>query len=347
MSFKIPKYSDFLDNKDLLAKVPTSILEENREFFEGAGLNEGLGDKIKNSLSKNLLGGLSHINAIDNVLSKIYSEKKKIVDSRDKMERDVFELEKRLTALERSKSPDQYNSTREKIANLKNIFSKTEKVSEIEIERGEKLLSDLIKGNARKREYADAKESEHILSVAQHELNLAKKRMDVSPTEIKGLQSDAETAKKEMEEKMDGLNKSATKNADSKDTDKISKEKKKDIYDHIADTEKSIAEKKAEYERKKAALEKKDTSKMSEAKKKEYQRPIAKLAAEIKGEKAYLKELKKEISQNPDKDVLSKEAQKEIKDKVEKEIAKAKPAEKKEKAKASKSSEGPVFIPGL
>lgn len=333
MSFNIPKYTDFIKDKDLLEKVTPEILESYRDFISSEeSISEGVMDNIKNTLSKTLLGGLSYISMIDKGLESIFNLKKDLINKKDKAEKEIDELNKRISALERSKNPEQLRSSKDKIANIKNTLEKEEKVIELKIEKGEKMLDDIIKGNKRRREYFEAKESDYAVKLAEYDLSVAKRKTNPDQNVIKDLQKDVESAKQEAQRNAEDLKDSV----ESDEKSDKSKKEIKDIFSHIEETEKRIAEKKSAFERAKS----KDLSKMSEINRTEMQRKIDRLEVEMKMERAFLRKLKGERKKEDPKSVqdMKKEVEKEIKGTMEKSVK----ADKKEKSKSELSNLTPA-----
>lgn len=315
MSFNIPKYTDFIKDKDLLEKVPNDILESYNDFISSDdAISEGVMDTIKNTLSKTLLGGLSYISMIDKGLEGIFNLKKDLINKNDKAEREIADLEKIISALERSKNPERLRSEKDKITTIKNTLAKEEKVIELKIEKGEKMLDDIIKGNKRRREYFEAKESDYSVKLAEYDLAVAKKKANPDQSEIKELQKDVEEAKQEAQRNAEDLKDSM----ESEKKDKEKEEGEKDIFAQIEETEKKMAEKKSALGRAKS----KDLSKMSEKNRTEMQRKIDRLEVEYRMERAYLKKLNSENKKDDPKspEEIKKEVEKEIKGTMEKSI---------------------------
>lgn len=219
---KILEYREYLDNKDLLEEFSqnSAIHAEFSEFISGS-LNESSfvrgGDQILNTLSKTLFGSLSKVSMIDQTVEKIYQLKAKLIDQEYTMIKEFDKIQDKVKELRNSgASPEMIRSVRKQRDAKQNEFEAFEKRTNLEIERGMKLLNDIVGGNKRRQEYSDSVISQAEVNLADYEYKKAKKEGKASQNELKQLLSKLEDKKEELKDETEDLQKLAQKQQKSK-----------------------------------------------------------------------------------------------------------------------------------
>ena len=179
----------------------TLLFEECIEFIHSGSLNESnFMDKIKNSLSKNLLGSLSYIKMIDDLYDKIISLEKEKIEKEYDFEDAVDDIEAKIDS-------SRYSTSGSGVKDL--IRQRERKIKEMEtymdsqnlkIKKGKDLIAKAIKGNPRRSEYSKVKSSDFESKLADYRYEVAKKKS--SPSEdLKKLKDSSTKADKKAKEK--------------------------------------------------------------------------------------------------------------------------------------------------
>jgi hypothetical protein len=219
---KILEYREYLDNKELLEgfSQDSPVLAEFSEFISES-INESSfvrgGDQILNNLSKALFGSLSKVSMIDQTVDKIYQLKAKLIDQEYNMIKEFDKIQDKVKELRSSgASPEMVRSVRKQRDAKQNEFDAFEKRTNLEIERGMKLLGEIIGNNKRRQEYSDSVISQAEVNLADYEYKKAKKEGKASEAELKQLLSNLEDKKEELKDETQDLKDLAAKQQNPK-----------------------------------------------------------------------------------------------------------------------------------
>jgi hypothetical protein len=200
---------------------PTSILYSGYRDFISESINESSfvrgGDQILNNLSKALFGSLSKVSMIDQTVDKIYQLKAKLIDQEYNMIKEFDKIQDKVKELRSSgASPEMVRSVRKQRDAKQNEFEAFEKRTNLEIERGMKLLGEIIGNNKRRQEYSDSVISQAEVNLADYEYKKAKKEGKASEAELKQLLSNLEDKKEELKDETQDLKDLAAKQQNPK-----------------------------------------------------------------------------------------------------------------------------------
>ena len=199
------------------------LIESISDFLsDDEKINEGFFDKIKNTLSKSLLGSLSYINIIDKVRSEILNLEKEVLTKRYKFLDEIDSLKKEMAEASKSEDKSRALKIKEVLELKKKEHDTYENSSNTRIEKALNMLKDSIKGNKRRSDYYEAGKSQDELELAEFEYSLAKKRSETGSDELKKLLDDLNLARADAAKKQDEL-KSAQKDA-KKDAERSKKQ---------------------------------------------------------------------------------------------------------------------------
>jgi hypothetical protein len=221
------KYSELLesvsyDSKlayDFHAYVRDSLVNESI-FIKGGG------DQVLNALSKSLFGSLSKVSMIDQTIEKIYSLKAKMIDQEYAMDKQFDSLADRMKQLRSSgATPEAVRAIRKQRDAKEAEFRAMEKKNSLEIDRGMKLLDDIIGGNKRRQAYADSILAQAEVNLADHEVKKARREGKASEREVSKLMQKLEDKRKAFQEETEDLEKLAQREAkkDAKTDLKVTK----------------------------------------------------------------------------------------------------------------------------
>ena len=204
----IPKFQEFEETNPLNGKITPALAESLADYFAGEeAVNEGVFDSIKNTLSKTFLGSLSYINMIDKVRSEVLKLEKESVQKKYTFEEEVDSLKNSIKELTKSKDEAGIERVKKTIDAKTKEYQAYGKMTNMRIEKAISTIKDAIKGNKRRMEYWEAGKSQDELELAEFEYKMAKQKANVSPEDLKNLESEvkvardeAEKAKKQLEE---------------------------------------------------------------------------------------------------------------------------------------------------
>jgi hypothetical protein len=221
------KYSELLESVSFDSKLAYDYHTYVRDSLVNESIfTKGGGDQILNTLSKSLFGSLSKVSMIDQTIEKIYSLKAKMIDQEYTMDKAFDALADRMKELRSSgATPETVRAIRKQRDAKEAEFRALEKRGSLEIEKGLKLLEDIIGGNKRRQAYADSVLAQAEVNLADHEVKKARREGKASEREVSKLMQKLEDKKKELREETEDLEKLAQKEAqkDSKPEMKVTK----------------------------------------------------------------------------------------------------------------------------
>jgi len=221
------KYSELLESVSFDSKLAYDYHTYVRDSLVNESIfTKGGGDQILNTLSKSLFGSLSKVSMIDQTIEKIYSLKAKMIDQEYTMDKAFDALADRMKELRSSgATPETVRAIRKQRDAKEAEFRALEKRGSLEIEKGLKLLEDIIGGNKRRQAYADSVLAQAEVNLADHEVKKARREGKASEREVSKLMQKLEDKKRELREETEDLEKLAQKEArkDSKPEMKVTK----------------------------------------------------------------------------------------------------------------------------
>jgi hypothetical protein len=222
---KILSHRDFLIIRDLTEPLNHSDVKYiNEQLNESSGL-----DSIKNFLSKNLLGGLSRLNILDDIRKNNLAINKELILAKDKISDDIDFLELKLDKTRGSGEKSAILQVQNEIERKKKEYSSLVKLRKTQIEKGLKLAEKTIGDNERRKEYFEAGLAEDASELAKFEYDNAKKRSE-DAAEIRKLEKRLASAQSKAEELVNRFKAQANKNKeleiDEKDLSNITELKK-------------------------------------------------------------------------------------------------------------------------
>ena len=100
----ITNFQEFEETNPLNGKITPALAESLADYFAGEqGVNEGMFDSIKNTLSKTFLGSLSYLNMIDKVRSEVLKLEKESLQKKYAFEDEIDSLRNSIKELAKSK----------------------------------------------------------------------------------------------------------------------------------------------------------------------------------------------------------------------------------------------------
>jgi hypothetical protein len=223
------KYDEYNKYHDLLeTETSDPGLNSRLRSYVGKSLNESLfikggSDQILNALSKSLFGNMSKVTMIDQTIEKIYQLKAKLSDQQYVIDKSFDEIADKMKDLRKSGADSEaIRKIRKQRDAKENEFKAFEKRTGLEIERGLKLLEDIIGGNKRRQAYADSVLSQAEVNLADHEYKKARKEGKLSGQELSKLMKKLEDRKRDLKDETEDLEKMAQKEveAENKSTGK-------------------------------------------------------------------------------------------------------------------------------
>lgn len=169
---RIIKYSDFILEKKLVERY--LIFVATGDFF----LNEGESflDRVKNSLSKSILGSLSYIKMIDNLVDKVEELERELIEKQYKFEDEIDDLDSKIDQardkLDTNRIKDLQAQRKRKAEEIRSYLDS----QKLKIKKGISLINQTVGNNLRRKEYSKTKMDDKNLSVAEYRYEVAKKR---------------------------------------------------------------------------------------------------------------------------------------------------------------------------
>lgn len=270
----IPSFKEFSIYGDLMETASQKqILDSNNleDSNSGRNINEGqVTDYIKNSLSKFFLGKFSSIGVIDKARSVLVDLEVDLIEKKNELDDFIDNIESQIDSAGDKQTVESLKKQRE---NKLKEFQTYEEATRLKIKKAQQVVKEAIEGNPRKRKYYELGRSEDEVTIAELKYNLAKNKVDRE--ELKKYKEKLEKAKMESSEKAEAM-KSELKSDEEKtkktqlkgkvelidldpenEAKKISSKKAKDIIERKRQLETSIANHRANLERKLIYLEKK------------------------------------------------------------------------------------------
>jgi hypothetical protein len=221
------KYSELLESVSYDSKLAYDFHTYVRDSLVNESIFiKGGGDQVLNALSKSLFGSLSKVSMIDQTIEKIYSLKAKMIDQEYAMDKQFDSLADRMKQLRSSgASPEAVRAIRKQRDAKEAEFRAMEKKNSLEIDRGMKLLEDIIGGNKRRQAYADSILAQAEVNLADHEVKKARREGKASEREVSKLMQKLEDKRKAFQEETEDLEKLAQREAkkDAKTDLKVTK----------------------------------------------------------------------------------------------------------------------------
>ena len=312
----ITNFQEFEETNPLNGKITPALAESLADYFAGEqGVNEGMFDSIKNTLSKTFLGSLSYLNMIDKVRSEVLKLEKESLQKKYAFEDEIDSLRNSIKELAKSKDEVGIERTNKTVDDKTKEYQSYGKMTNLRIEKAISTIKEAIKGNKRRMEYWEAGKSQDELSLAEFEYTIAKQRANSNPEDLKNLQEEIKKAKDEAEKS----------NKKLEDDAKNQKEKEKEKEDP-SDYKKSLRTKKgmieaiAKLEHELVDLQKELKNAKKEFDKKEIQIKINSVKATIKNiENLGRKNKGKELMKSQDL-AISDELAKKVHDIIDKKL---------------------------
>ena len=194
---RIIKYSDFILEKRLV---------ENYLLFVATGdfpINEAESflDRVKNSLSKSILGSLSYIKMIDDLVEKVEELEKDLIEKQYKFEDEIDEIDSKIDKARGNNPSEVKNLQMQRKRKSEEIQSYLDN-QKLKIRKGMSLIDQAIGKNDRRKEYSKTKIDDKNLAISEFRYELAKKRSapqeEISSLEKK-LKKSKETAQASSE----------------------------------------------------------------------------------------------------------------------------------------------------
>lgn len=217
---KLLEYQEYAEYGDLLEKAdPNSKLYQEHQNYVSelheSIFTKGGGDQILNTLSKSLFGSLSKVSMIDQTIEKTYSLKAKLIDQEYTMDKAFDALADKMKQLRSSgATPEAVRAIRKQRDAKEAEFRALEKRTSLEIERGLKLLEDIIGDNKRRQAYADSVLAQAEVNLADHEVKKARREGKASEMEVSKLMKNLEDKRRELRDETEDLEKLARREAE-------------------------------------------------------------------------------------------------------------------------------------
>ena len=123
----ITNFQEFEETNPLNGKITPALAESLADYFAGEqGVNEGMFDSIKNTLSKTFLGSLSYLNMIDKVRSEVLKLEKESLQKKYAFEDEIDSLRNSIKELAKSKDEVGINISNKKPFILKGLNFKSQ-----------------------------------------------------------------------------------------------------------------------------------------------------------------------------------------------------------------------------
>jgi hypothetical protein len=179
----------------------------SEEVFESGNFTKG-SDAILNTLSKSLFGSFSKVGMIDQTIEKIYKMKADLIDQGYAVDKEFDKIDVNLRNLRSNDaSSDVIRSARKQKEAKSNELKALERKTSLEIERGMKLLSDIISNNKRRQEYADAALAQAEVNLADYEYRKAKREGNANSKRLSEIAKRIEDRKKDLEDQKEDIKK--------------------------------------------------------------------------------------------------------------------------------------------
>jgi DNA repair exonuclease SbcCD ATPase subunit len=270
-SFKdFSKYEPILETADSDFRLRVAALEKGEPYHT---LNEGkLLNSIKNTVSKYFLGSFSLIKMIDEARKILVDLEIEAIEKKAEFEESINKINDQIDEIRGGMDrPKLIALSKDRDAKEKE-FETYNKAQSMKIKKAKSVISDMVRKNARLKEYYEAGRSEDEIGLAELEYKMAKDKADSSELKKytdainqkkKEAEEKADQLKKEMEEKEKQAKEEPAKDIEKVDADKekkkISTRKGKDIIERKNQLEKDIADLRSEMEKKLKAFESKFT----------------------------------------------------------------------------------------
>ena len=264
------KYEPILETADSDFRLRVAALEKGEPYHT---LNEGkLLNSIKNTVSKYFLGSFSLIKMIDEARKILVDLEIEAIEKKAEFEESINKINDQIDEIRGGMDrPKLIALSKDRDAKEKE-FETYNKAQSMKIKKAKSVISDMVRKNARLKEYYEAGRSEDEIGLAELEYKMAKdkadsselkKYMDAINQKKKEAEEKADQLKKEMEEKEKQAKEEPAKDIEKVDADKekkkISTRKGKDIIERKNQLEKDIADLRSEMEKKLKAFESKFT----------------------------------------------------------------------------------------
>lgn len=198
---KVKAFKVFLNESQLYCSVENNkILSETMAYIMDTPLNEKLNfmDKVKNNLSKNLLGSMSYINMIDSLVKKLADVEKETIKKSYDYEDEIDGIEIKIDSARRNGDSalmkTLYRQRERKIDESKKFMIS----QRLQMKRGIDLIEKAVGTKTRRKEYAQLKLSDKDYEIAEFTYEYAKKKSS-DPKEINELKAKYEKARLETE----------------------------------------------------------------------------------------------------------------------------------------------------
>jgi len=198
---KIKSFYNFQSEKSLHSLVGDQhLIEERIAYLMNYQLDEKLNfmDKVKNSLSKNLLGSLSNIKMIDDLVDKVEELEKHTLTKEYDYEDEIDKIEIKVDQARRNTNPSLTKTLQRQRERKIEEYSTFMELQKTRIKKGIELIEKTVGRKKRRDEYAKLKLADKDYELAEFSYDLAKKKAS-DPEEISKLKAGLEKARIETE----------------------------------------------------------------------------------------------------------------------------------------------------
>lgn len=169
-------------------------------------------DDIKNSMSKNLLGSMSYIKMIDQLVEKLEEIEKETIEKSYDYEEDIDTIEIKLDVARRRGDVALTKSLSRQKIRIENESKKFLSNQQMKIKNGVDLIEKAVGGKERRKEYAKLKLTDKDHEIAEFTYEYAKKKSTDSK-DLKKLKDKYDKARKEIEKLINSFKPSINKGA--------------------------------------------------------------------------------------------------------------------------------------
>jgi hypothetical protein len=213
---KIMRFNEYENLSPLIESSDPDLIQELNSLERAEpfhSVNEGqLLDKIKNSLSKFLLGPLSKVGIIDEARRVLLDLEMDIIEQKHQKRKEIEDLEDQISSLSRSEDKEKIRALlKDKESKASEIQSYI-KAQELKIKKTLDFIRKTIDGSERRKDYYEVGRAEDEIALAELEYKLAKEKGDDS--NLKKYLDKVESAKSDAQKKAEELGSDIKKDGD-------------------------------------------------------------------------------------------------------------------------------------
>lgn len=198
---RIATFHRFLDEKHLYSLVEDQeLISECLAYTMGYRLDEKLNflDKVKNSLSKKILGSLSYVKMIDDIINNMEKLEQELIKKDYDYEDELDKIEIKIDEARRGRNAPLIKTLQRQRERKNDEYRAFVNNQKLKIKKGIELLEKAVGKKNRRKEYADLKLADKDYQIAEFRYNYAKKKSS-DPKELDKLKLTFDKAREETE----------------------------------------------------------------------------------------------------------------------------------------------------